>query len=138
MYRQYFRANIFDSLSDVANLSQRTLFHLCIEDIEDVNAREERISVLYFLPQLEYWGQRLDQQFETVCRVIVRFDLHIDNCLASRHEWFTHDSTWYFIMVIRHFFLTVGFFSEKILETITFASIASAEKCSLINGTYLR
>lgn len=61
----------------------------------------------------------LDQRFESVRRVIahvrVYFDLHIDNCLASR---FTHDS---FIMVIRHFSLTVESFSEKNI-------IASGEK----------
>lgn len=48
-------------------------------------ARRKDLGSVLPTSQSEYWGQRLDQQLETVRRVIARFDLHVDNCMASRH-----------------------------------------------------
>ncbi|EFN64943.1 hypothetical protein EAG_09756 [Camponotus floridanus] len=43
-------------------------------------------TIFLALLLLEYWGQRLDQQFDTVCHVIARFSLLADNHLASQEE----------------------------------------------------
>lgn len=115
---------LVDSLSDIVNLLRSTLFHLCIEDIEDVNAREERILALLFHSWntgVSDWTNNSRQS--VMLSLVLTF---VDNRLASRrmiHEWFTHDSTRFitgYMDVQYFFFLTMESFSEKILETIKY------------------
>jgi len=93
------------------------LCHLCSEDIEDVNAREERILVLYFLNWNTEVSDWICNSRQSIVLSLVLTMLILSG-LSTRmiHEWFTHDSVRHFITIIRYFFLTVGNFLRKKVE----------------------